>query len=115
MNDIKEIMEGIGYFKSVLSTIKEVITIWPKSKEKQISQSLQEISTRVQLAEVQLAKAELQLAKGLGYELCKCTWPPQIMLFTGEAQYGEKFRCPACGRETSPDDDTPPPGNWRSI
>jgi len=106
---IKEIMEGVGLLKLIVSTIKESIDILPSAKKGQVSQSLEELSTKLQLA-------ELQIAKGLGYELCKCTWPPQIMVFTGKAKYGDKFRCPVCGQEISPDDDDiPTSDNWRIV
>ena len=74
MYDIKEITEVIGALKLVVSTIKEFIGILPKSKKKEVDQSLQELSKKLELAEP-------QIAKGLGYELCKCKWPPQIMVF----------------------------------
>ena len=38
---------------------------------------------------------EIQLAQKLGYLICKCTWPPQVMtLSTSDFIY----RCPRCSR-----------------
>jgi hypothetical protein len=107
MFDLKTFSEGISVLGSVVSTIKSVIDILPKRERVEVSQKLVEAEEKLQIAEA-------QIAKGLGYELCKCTWPPQIMLRAGEAEYGERFRCPACGRVVSPDD-MPPLNNWRTI
>ena len=100
MFDLKPFSEGVSVLSSLVSTIKSVIDILPK-KEKEIA------SRKLAEAEEKFKIAQTQIAKGLGYELCRCTWPPQIMLYAGEAEYGEKFRCPACGRRISPDDMPP--------
>ena len=107
MFDLKTFSDGISLLSSALSTIKSVIDILPKREKEKVSKQLVETEEKLQIAEA-------QIAKGLGYELCKCTWPPQIMLHAGDLEYGEKFRCPACSRVISPDD-MPPLDNWRSI
>ncbi len=38
---------------------------------------------------------EIELAMKLGYLLCKCTWPPQIMVLTG---VDHVYRCRRCSR-----------------
>jgi hypothetical protein len=52
------------------------------------------------------AVAEAEVAKALGYELCKCQFPPTIMLTVGhKSERGERgatasgpvFECPKCG------------------
>jgi hypothetical protein len=47
-------------------------------------------------AEQQLRFAETQAAQDLGYNLCQCTFPPQIALL----QPNGSKRCPKCGRDT---------------
>jgi hypothetical protein len=53
------------------------------------------------------AIAEAQIAKALGYELCKCQFPPTIMLTvgnTGVAGPGKGapvYECPKCGYNTA--------------
>lgn len=39
--------------------------------------------------------AEIEMAARLGYLLCQCTWPPQIMVLGDD---GQLFRCPRCRR-----------------
>jgi len=84
----------------MVSTFKSAIDLLPAREKEEASKKLDEVKEKLQIAQA-------QIAKGLGYELCKCTWPPQIMLHAGEVKYGEKFRCPACGRVVSPDDMPP--------
>lgn len=108
MFDLKIFSEGVSLLGSVVSTVKSVIDILPKRDKEDASQKLHEAEEKLQIAQA-------QIAKGLGYELCKCTWPPQIMLHAEDAEYGEKFRCPACGRVLSPDDMSPLNGSWRSV
>ena len=51
------------------------------------------------------AIAEAEIQKALGYELCKCQWPPVAMLtigyfhrIHGKHQEGDPvFECPKCG------------------
>jgi len=108
MFDLKTFSDGISLFEKVVSAVKSVVDMLPKREKEDASRKLIEIEEKLQIAEA-------QIAKGLGYELCKCTWPPQIMLHAGEAEYGEKFRCPACGRVVSPNDMPPLNNNWRTI
>ena len=108
MFDLKAFSEGVSLLGSVLSTVKSFIDILPKREKKEVSQKLVEVEQKLQVAEA-------QIAKGLGYELCRCTWPPQIMLHAGDVEYGERFRCPACGRVVSPDDMPHLNNDWRTI
>ena len=91
MFDLKIFSDGISSLGTVVTTVKSVIDMLPHREKEEASRKLLEVEEKLQVAEA-------QIAKGLGYELCKCTWPPQIMLHAGEAEYGEKFRCSACGR-----------------
>ena len=44
--------------------------------------------------------AKAEMGESLGYQLCPCTWPPQIMLREGssEKQQGVQLKCPNCGK-----------------
>jgi hypothetical protein len=52
-------------------------------------------------AERAVRLAEAEIAKSLGYHLCKCKFPPEIMLSEGhEHEFGaEVFRCPSCQKQ----------------
>ena len=55
----------------------------------------------IEKAEKALRASEAELAKALGYKLCQCTFPPQIMLSKGHhAEQGmEIFKCEKCGKQ----------------
>lgn len=38
---------------------------------------------------------EVEMAQKMGYLLCKCTWPPQVMVLTGTDHV---YRCRRCSR-----------------
>jgi hypothetical protein len=53
--------------------------------------SVEELERSAQLAEADMAKA-------FGYQLCRCKFPPQVMLTVGFNDNGDyKHQCPACG------------------
>ena len=109
MNDITEAMEsvkmGLSLFSEAIGLVRNVQDTLPDSEEKEsIVKSLAEADKAVKLAEAQIANA-------LGYQLCKCTFPPQIMLSQGykETNYShkEEFVCPKCHKSSIPPPDKP--------
>lgn len=54
-----------------------------------------EVAAPPQAASLQERLQEIELARKLGYLLCKCTWPPQIMVLTGADHV---YRCRRCSR-----------------
>ncbi len=48
---------------------------------------------------------QIPIAQALRYEICRCTFPPQIMLSQGYRENREHFQCPRCGNTW------PPPGS----
>lgn len=61
----------------------------------------EEAQRRLEEAQKALAASEAQLAQALGYELCKCTFPPIPMLSKGyhERHDVEIFECPNCRKQ----------------
>jgi len=65
------------------------------------------VDDALDLAERTVAVAEAEVAKALGYELCKCQFPPTIMLTVGHKSdrggsgTGPVFECPKCGYNTA--------------
>lgn len=59
----------------------------------------QQVSTEAQTpsppATLQERLQEIELAQKLGYLLCRCSWPPQIMVLTGSDHV---YRCRRCSR-----------------
>lgn len=67
------------------------VKLVPKVQDPQVSDH----PSAPQAATVQERLHEIELAQKLGYLLCKCTWPPQIMVMAGEDHI---YRCRRCSR-----------------
>jgi hypothetical protein len=90
-----EIMSYIRASKDVLDLFKSLAGLLPKGAH------AEEAQQRVAEAERALKAAEVQLAHSLGYKLCQCTFPPQIMLSKGRhPKYGDEiFKCENCQKQ----------------
>jgi hypothetical protein len=89
---------SIGLLKNAIGLAKDandLVSDSPKRRAAEIA---------LTQAEQQLRLAESRAAQELGYNLCQCSFPPQIALLQPD---GSK-RCPKCGRDT--DEDTGPVG-----
>ena len=78
-----------------IATVKAAKDLLPDGVEKDAAtKSLAE-------AEKEAAIAESAIAQALGYELCRCQFPPEIMLKVGYISGGPKmdtdaYECPRC-------------------
>jgi hypothetical protein len=98
--DLASLADGLVIFKSGMDGIRSAFQLardvmggLPADKATHLSEALQR-------TEEQFAIAEAQIAKGLGYELCHCAFPPTPMLTVGwkeRDQSGPVHRCPKCG------------------
>ena len=80
--------------KSFLSLAGQAIGVIKQGKELLPPGSQREAAEKkIAEAEQALALAEVRAAQSLGYELCRCTWPPQICLRID----GHDNMCPKCG------------------
>jgi len=94
---LKTAFEGI---KTAISVIKEVRSVAGGSAQQQ-----KVIDTALTVASSNTAIAEAEPAKGFGYELCKCEFPPIPMRTVGyfdrpvgKRQPGDPvYECPKCG------------------
>ena len=74
--------------------MKATVDLMPVSTERNSAEE------KLDEAAENLAFAEAELAKALGYKLCQCTFPPQIMLSKGRHERGDEvFRCNKCGKQ----------------
>jgi hypothetical protein len=85
----------IAAAKNVLDILKTMAGLLPKGPESDGTKQ------RLIEAEKALKASEVQLAKTLGYHLCQCTFPPQIMLSTGRhpTHDEEIFKCGNCAKQ----------------
>ena len=90
---------------AVIGALKSVADLWEKFTQN-LPDGPEKVELQKQLAEAQKATAlaEVQAARGLGYNLCQCTWPPQIMLSLPPQQPKDPlvFECPKCRRIVIP-------------
>ena len=109
MNELAEAMEGVkaslSLFGQAIGLVKQTKDLLPDSQDREaIEKSLEEADKAARMAEAQIAQA-------LGYELCKCTFPPQIMLSEGYKEVDftqqEEYVCPLCQKSSI----APPPPN----
>ncbi|MGL0870773.1 hypothetical protein [Vibrio vulnificus] len=85
---------GISLLSDTIGLVKKTKDALPESGDKEaIERSLEEAAKATKLAEAQIAQA-------LGYKLCQCTFPPQIMLSAGYIEYQEVFKCRLCGKSS---------------
>jgi hypothetical protein len=96
---LKSTFEG---FRAALGLIKDARGLGSENPEQ-----AKAITAALDQAEAGAKVAEAQIAKALGYELCKCQFPPTAMLTVGYTtdrgdRKGEQvFECPKCGCDTS--------------
>jgi hypothetical protein len=75
--DLGLVKSGFDILRGAIGLFKDVQSTLPASPQKEaIEVSLAEADQQVRIAEA-------QIAKGLGYKLCQCAFPPTIMLSVG--------------------------------
>jgi hypothetical protein len=86
--DLSEIAAGIGILKTgfdairtALGLVKDVQGTLPAGEKKEAA------ARALEEAEKQIRLGEAQIADGLGYRLCRCTFPPTPMLAVGHRPY----------------------------
>lgn len=87
MVNASDITEWLGAGKTALDVMKAARDMMPKGKDKDA------VDGKITETEKALEMAAAPAAKALGYRLCRCTFPPQIMLWQKEANASV---CPAC-------------------
>jgi len=100
--DIAVFTSAINYFKEALSLVKDVKDILPDGIKKDAAK------TAIDHAEREFKIAEGKAAIEFGYPICRCDFPPPIMLETAKDYI---FRCPTCGKTV---DTTPHIGTVKS-
>lgn len=97
---------GLSLFKDAISVAKGAKDLLPSGEMKDaIGKSLGAAENATQLAEAQIAQA-------LGYRLCQCTFPPQIMLSKGYHGESERLECPSCKKGWPPPEVQVEPRNY---
>lgn len=93
---------GLDMLRGTIGLVKDARDVLPAGPQRDaITSALDKSDNQIQLAEA-------QIASGLGYELCKCQFPPTIMLTVGHHsgrgssnKTGPVYECPKCGFNTA--------------
>jgi monoamine oxidase len=90
---IDGIKNALDLFRTAVGLAKDVKEALPESAKREA------IGASIEQAERAARVAEAQVAQALGYHLCQCTFPPQIMLSIGLHEgVTERFKCPNCNK-----------------
>jgi hypothetical protein len=93
---------GFDAFRSAIGLLRDTTDAigGDTTKTKAVEEALDHATRAAGIAEAEIAKA-------LGYELCKCEFPPTPMLTVGyhndraPGKTGPVFECPKCGYNTA--------------
>lgn len=105
--DLQQITEGAGIVKTIFETLRQGIAFWRDARNKGDTETeakaLDDLENQTRLAEAQIAQL-------LGYELCRCEFPPIPMLKVGHRDgVGRRelgavvpvYECPKCFQTTA--------------
>ena len=93
--EFTDISSWLDFAKTTVDTFKTTAGLLPKGKNRD------EIEKSILVAEESLKRSDAKLAKELGFKLCVCTFPPQIMLWK-EVEKSHVCPSPHCGRKLKP-------------
>lgn len=99
-----ELLKIVEAFTKGLTMVQEAVKVLQAAKD-ELPEGDRKTAAAKKLDEVEhtlrLAKAEM--GGSLGYHLCHCTWPPQVMLSSGyeENTHLERWQCPNCKKVIS--------------
>jgi hypothetical protein len=87
----QDLAQYVHFSKETLDLLRAAGGLLPKSEKRA------EAEQKIAAAEDALKRADAALAQKLGFQLCRCTYPPQIMLWH-EREKVMKCPNPDCGR-----------------
>lgn len=81
--------------KETIVLLQAAVGLMPKGEDRT------KVEAEIERAEHALKMSEARAAQSLGYKLCQCTLPPQIMLSKGyhDVHNVELFVCPQCDKQ----------------
>lgn len=88
--EIGVIKEAFETFGTAISAFKSAKDLLPDSKEKKVAEeAMEKAASTAKLAEAQVAQV-------LGFPLCRCNWPPTIMVVRIQGGRQSVYRCGTC-------------------
>lgn len=105
--DPETIVRGAGAPKSAFDAMRDLLGLYKDAKDVLPEGKKEAAALAISNSEKQIAIAEAQIAQALGYQLCRCEFPPVIMLAVGTIEdhvartNKAVFECPSCGTDTA--------------
>jgi predicted RNA-binding Zn-ribbon protein involved in translation (DUF1610 family) len=100
----QNLLQVLEAFTKGLTLLKEAIGLVHSANDQlPAGESQKAIQQKVEEAERLIQVGHATVGESLGFQLCHCTWPPQVMASSGysEETQVEQFTCPNCGKSVS--------------
>jgi predicted RNA-binding Zn-ribbon protein involved in translation (DUF1610 family) len=100
----QNLLQVLEAFTKGLTLLKEAIGLVHSANDQLPAGEPQKaIQQKVEEAERLIQVGHATVGQSLGFQLCHCTWPPQVMASSGysEETQVEQFTCPNCGKSVS--------------
>ena len=100
----QNLLQVLEAFTKGLTVLKEAIGLVHSANDQLPAGEQQTaIQQKVEEAERLIQVGHASVGQSLGFQLCHCTWPPQVMASTGfnEKTQVEQFTCSNCGKSLS--------------
>ena len=100
----QNLLQVLEAFTKGLTTLKEAISLVHSANDQLPTGEPQKaIQQKVEEAERLIQAGHAAVGQSLGFQLCHCTWPPQVMASSdySEETHIEQFTCPNCGKSIS--------------
>lgn len=106
--DVKAWADLAGAFKAAIDAVRSLVDLRRSLRDagRTSPEDEAKVDRALDHAEESLQLATANIAKALGYELCRCTFPPTPMLTVGFELMGKRtglpvHECPRCRRNTA--------------
>jgi hypothetical protein len=103
MIDLIALNDGLAIFKSGMEATRLAFGLMREAKAALGTEGQAAAEQAIELSEKQMSLAEAQIAKGLGYAMCHCQFPPTPMLTVGYLPSSsfrdlgrQIYECPIC-------------------
>ncbi|HSF08743.1 MAG TPA: hypothetical protein VLA60_04975 [Nitrospirales bacterium] len=100
----QSLLQVLEAFTKGLTTLKEAIALVHSANDQlPAGEPRKAIQQKIEEAERAIQVGHAAMGQSLGFQLCHCTWPPQVMAsshYSSETKV-EQFTCPNCEKTLS--------------
>lgn len=89
--------KGMAAVQCALDGLKAARDKLPEGEDKET------VVKKIEEVEHAILHAKAEMGESMGYVLCQCTWPAQVMVLVGSSEEGKRdlLKCPNCGKQLS--------------